>query len=218
MNRRPHRAGQSSDLKHWDALPRPSNDLRFLAALSLPLLAVVAVTACGRSGGEPGGRDAAVEPVAPSTVEAPAALAANAAQADEFVGEGVEDFEERLARLRGHPVVVNQWASWCDPCRFEIPFFRAMTARYGDRVAFVGIDLQDDRDAAEDFMEELPSGFPSIFDADGSVTRSLGGGRASPTTFYLDRNGKRVFTKIGAYASVDQLEEDIRRHALGERS
>ena len=58
------------------------------------------------------------------------------------MGAGVDDFEApRLARLRGHPVVVNQWASWCDPCRFEIPFFRAMTAKYADRVAFVGIDL-----------------------------------------------------------------------------
>lgn len=178
-------------------------------------MAAWVLAACGGSGGGAGGADAVPAPVARPTAELPAKLAANVKQADEFVGAGVDDFEARLARLRGHPVVVNQWASWCDPCRFEIPFFRAMTAKYGDRVAFVGIDLQDDRGSAEDFMRELPSGFPSVFDPDGSVTRTLGGGQASPTTFYLDKNGKRVFAKIGAYANAGKLEEDIRRYALG---
>jgi len=160
-------------------------------------VAALVLAACGGSSGESGRADASPAPVPPTT-ELPAKLAANVKQADEFVGAGVDDFAARLARLRGHPVVVNQWASWCDPCRFEIPFFRAMTAKYADRVAFVGIDLQDDRGSAQDFMRELPSGFPSIFDPDGSVTRTLGGGQASPTTFYLDKNGKRVFAKIGA--------------------
>lgn len=177
-------------------------------------MAAVVLAACGGSGGDPDGSDAAPAPVARPTAELPPKLAANVKQADEFVGTGVDDFRARLARLRGHPVVVNQWASWCDPCRFEIPFFRAMTAKYADRVAFVGIDLQDDRGSAEDFMRELPSGFPSVLDPEGSVTRTLGGGQASPTTFYLDKNGKRVFAKIGAYANAGKLEEDIRRYAL----
>lgn len=180
-------------------------------------MAALVLAACGGSSGDASRTDAAPQPVAPPAAELPPKLAANVKQADEFVGTGVGDFEARLARLKGHPVVVNQWASWCDPCRFEIPFFRAMTAKYADRVAFVGIDMQDDRDAAEDFMRKLPSGFPSVFDADGSVTRSLGGGQASPTTFYLDKNGKRVFAKLGAYANADKLEEDIRRYALGGR-
>lgn len=177
-------------------------------------MAAVVLAACGGSGADPGGAGPAPAPVARPTAELPAELAANVKQADEFVGAGVDDFKARIARLRGYPVVVNQWASWCDPCRFEIPFFRAMTAKYADRVAFLGIDLQDDRGAAEQFMRELPSGFPSVFDPDGSVTRSLGGGRASPTTFYLDEGGKRVFAKLGAYANAGKLEEDIRRYAL----
>jgi thiol-disulfide isomerase/thioredoxin len=51
------------------------------------------------------------------------ALAGNAAQADQLVGEGAADLKTRLAALRGHPVVVNQWGSWCPPCRAEFPFF-----------------------------------------------------------------------------------------------
>lgn len=64
-------------------------------------------------------------------------------------------------------------------------------------------------------MGELPSGFPSVFDPDGSVTASLGGGRASPTTFFLDQKGEVVNVKIGAYATAGLLEKDLRRFRPG---
>jgi thiol-disulfide isomerase/thioredoxin len=175
--------------------------------------AALAVASCGDdSGGE--GATGRPQRAAPSTAGLPSKLAANVKDADRLVGEGEEALQKRLKRLRGHRVVVNQWASWCEPCRFEIPFFRTMTAKYREQVGFLGIDLQDDRGAAEDFMRELPSGFPSIFDPDGSVTSSLGGGVSSPTTFFLDEKGEVVNVKIGAYATVELLEKDIRRHAL----
>ncbi len=192
----------------------PAIPLRRPALLASSLTAVaLLVAACGGgSGGEEGG--AGPRPAAPPTAGLPPKLAANVKAADKIVGEGKEDFQERLKRLRGHRVVVNQWASWCEPCRFEIPFFRSLTAKYRKQVAFLGIDLQDDRDAAENFMRELPSGFPSIFDPDGSVTASLGGGQSSPTTFFLDERGEVVNVKIGAYATAELLEKDIRRYAL----
>jgi thiol-disulfide isomerase/thioredoxin len=181
--------------------------------LTASLIAVaLAVASCGGSDGEEaGGRPRSA---APSTAGLPPKLAANLKDADRIVGEGEEALEKRLKGLRGHRVVVNQWASWCEPCRFELPFFRSMTTKYRKQVAFVGIDLQDDRGAAEDFMRELPSGFPSIFDPEGSVTSSLGGGVSSPTTFFLDEKGEVVNVKIGAYATAELLEKDIRRYAL----
>ncbi|MDQ3722326.1 MAG: TlpA family protein disulfide reductase [Actinomycetota bacterium] len=138
------------------------------------------------------------------------ALAANAAQANEIVGEGVKDLSTRLADLRGHPVVVNQWGSWCPPCRAEFPYFAQIAAKYQDRVAFVGLDANDARDAAQQFLGEVPPGFPSIFDPDSAATRSLGGGRISPTTFFLNTSGKRVDVRLGAYANVGELEQDVR--------
>ena len=144
----------------------------------------------------------------------PQALRDNAAQADTFVGDGQSAFDARMKALRGHPVVVNQWASWCSSCRFELPFFRAVTKRFSDRVAFLGLDSQDQRGAGEAFQREIPSGFPSVFDDDASVARKLGGARGWPTTFFFDRDGKLVFIKIGAYASQELLERDIGEYAI----
>jgi thiol-disulfide isomerase/thioredoxin len=73
------------------------------------------------------------------------ALAANAAQANEIVGQGSSDLKRRLGALRGHPVVINQWASWCTSCRFELGFFDKASKQFRDRVAFLGLDSQDDR-------------------------------------------------------------------------
>lgn len=180
-------------------------------------VSVLTLAACGSSSGSESGDEGGPRPQAPSTAGLPPKLAANVEDADTLVGEGEDAFRKRLEKLRGHPVVVNQWASWCDPCRFEIPFFRSMTAKYRKQVAFVGLDMQDDRGAAEDFMRELPSGFPSIFDPDASVTTSLGGGRSSPTTFFLDANGEVVNLKIGAYATEELLDRDIEQFALGKK-
>lgn len=142
------------------------------------------------------------------------ALAANAAQPNEIVGQGSSDLKRRLGALRGHPVVINQWASWCTSCRFELGFFDKASKRFRDRVAFLGLDSQDDRKDGATFIKHTPGGFPSIFDPDGSLASSFGGGRAFPATFFIDRSGKQVGTHIGAYASTDALVADIERYAL----
>ncbi len=88
-----------------------------------------------------------------------------------------------------------------------------MTLLEGE-VAFVGLNSQDERGAAEDFMDEIPVGFPSIFDPDAGVAATFGGGQVWPTTMFFDRNGKLVNVKLGAYATAELLDDDIRRFAL----
>lgn len=173
--------------------------------------ATIAIAGCGSD-------DATV--AAPEAVSAGGgdALVQNARLADRIVGDGSAAFARRMTALRGHPVVVNQWASWCDSCRFEFPFFQTAVRRHRNRVAFVGLDSGDGRAAAEAFLREMPVGFPSIFDRDASVAQSLGGGRSWPMTFFFDRAGKQVHTRIGVYATADQLEADITRFALGKRT
>lgn len=188
---------------------------RFVAAL---IVAAVTLAACGDGGDGAALTDpAATQPppkAAASGKDVPAALRANVSDADTLSGEGKDGLQQRLAKLRGYPVVVNQWASWCPPCRAEFPYFADAVAEHGDEVAFVGLDFTDDRDAANRLLKEIPPGFASIFDPKGDATRSLGGGRVSPSTFFIAPDGKIEYSKLGGYADAEALDADIRRYAL----
>jgi hypothetical protein len=82
-------------------------------------------------------------------------------------------------------------------------------------VAFLGVDSQDARGDAADFLRDLPQPFPSYYDKDASIARLFGCGRAWPTTAFYDASGKLTKTHLGAYASEAKLDEDIRRYAFG---
>jgi cytochrome c biogenesis protein CcmG/thiol:disulfide interchange protein DsbE len=140
---------------------------------------------------------------------------ANARQANVILDGPGDVLKQKLEALRGYPVVVNQWASWCGPCRYEFPFLQSAARTHRREIAFLGIDMRDNKGDARNFLKRIPSRFPSIFDPNASYTRKLGGGRVSPTTFYLDRNGKVVHVTMGAYASLARLEGDIRLYAAG---
>lgn len=178
-------------------------------------LAAIALAACGSSddggGGEATAQSAETAPP-PKEKGIPKALAANRAAAGEILDEGA--LGAKLAELEGHPVVVNQWASWCEPCRAEFPYFGDSADQHAGDVAFVGIDMQDDRGAAEQFLTELPVPYPHIFDPSAAQIASLGGGVVSPTTVFIDEDGEVVNVFQGAYATRDQLEQDIERHLL----
>src|ERR1700681_4948508 len=73
----------------------------------------------------------------------PAPLAALHDQASELLPGGVRAVQDRLSALRGHPVVINKWASWCVPCRSELGAFQRTSVAEGREVAFIGIDSGD---------------------------------------------------------------------------
>lgn len=132
-----------------------------------------------------------------------------------LVEGGQRAFDARLAELRGRPVVVNQWASWCGPCRTEFPHFRAQAAKRGDAVAFLGVNAMDSRSAATKFLAEQPTGFEHFYDKDAKIARSFGGGRVWPATAFYDTRGKVVYVRQGTYATEQDLADDIDRYALG---
>ena len=147
----------------------------------------------------------------------PAPLAALHKQADRLLPGGSEAFDKRIAALRGYPAVVNVWASWCGPCRFEFPTLQKLSAAYGKRVAFLGVDSQDSDDAAEDLPRR---GARSPIRATPTPTRrspsELGATRGLPDTAFYDRQGKLVYLKQGPYTDHAELRADIERYALGE--
>jgi thiol-disulfide isomerase/thioredoxin len=144
----------------------------------------------------------------------PAPLAALHAQADELLPGGNRALRRRLAELRGHPVVVNVWASWCGPCNEEAPTFQRVSLDRGREVAFVGVNLKDARSGAERFLRRFPASFPSYEDPDGEIFNAYRLAGAPATIFYTPR-GERAYTRQGPYRSVDALERDIDRYALG---
>jgi thiol-disulfide isomerase/thioredoxin len=144
---------------------------------------------------------------------APAPLASLHRQGNQLLPGGARAFEERLRTLRGHPVVVNKWASWCDPCRKEFPHFQRLSVELAREVAFIGVDSQDNADDAREFLEEYPVTFPSYEDPDQKVARVFNGQLAFPATAFYDREGELAYLKQGGYASEARLREDIERYA-----
>jgi cytochrome c biogenesis protein CcmG, thiol:disulfide interchange protein DsbE len=171
------------------------------------------LSACGSSGG--GTSTAKAPDYEQALAGAPKPLAALYAHGDQLVSGGAIAFQRQLDALHGHPVVVNVWASWCEPCRQEFPYLQRLSAKYGKRVAFVGVDTDDDNAAARTFLGEFPVPYPSFTDPGKDIAQSLGPTVGLPNTAYYDANGKQVFYKQGQYASEDDFAADIKRHALG---
>jgi cytochrome c biogenesis protein CcmG/thiol:disulfide interchange protein DsbE len=190
---------------------------RLGAALALAALAAALVVAgCAGSGaGNPDTRISVQQATQPIT-GAPPQLASIRAQGNQLLSGGSDAFDRRLEALRGTPVVVNKWASWCGPCRFEFPWFQSLAEKRGGQIAFLGVNSNDSDGSAKQFLSELPLPYPSYSDPDLSIAQDLGGPpQAFPTTAFYDRSGKQVFSHPGVYANEQDLIADVNRYAGG---
>lgn len=106
-------------------------------------------------------------------------------------------FRALLRELRGTPVVVNVWATWCPPCVEEAPHLAEVSDEFEGRVQFIGLDILDDRPAAREFIREYGWHYPSVFDPSGQVRDALGY-VGQPVTVMYDREGKLSFEHVGA--------------------
>jgi cytochrome c biogenesis protein CcmG/thiol:disulfide interchange protein DsbE len=144
----------------------------------------------------------------------PQPLAALHAQANELLPGGLPALRARLLALRGVPVVINKWASWCEPCRAEFPIFQRVSVSQGRRVAFIGIDSGDnDRADALAFLSTLPVSYPSYYDHSGQAGVAITYSTFTPVTVFFDARG-REYIHQGPYPTVAKLEQDVRRYAL----
>lgn len=144
---------------------------------------------------------------------APAPLAAIHRQANELLDGGKAAFERRMAALRGRPVVVNAWGSWCPPCREEFPLFQRAAVAHGTRVAFLGIDVEDPPGDARAFLDDHWIAYPSYADRQREIAEDIGVPVGLPTTFFFDRRGRMSYMHQGPYRDEAALAADIRRYA-----
>lgn len=103
-----------------------------------------------------------------------------------------------LSSLKGKPVVLNFWASWCPPCREEAPTLEKVWRVYKDRdVTFIGVDIQDREADARAYIEEFGITYPNGPDIGGKITIDYGVG-GIPVTFFINRDGRIVSRWVGA--------------------
>ena len=169
--------------------------IRSYRALAAALAVTLALAAgCGKRGTEgTAARNAAVGTEAP-----------------EFALPDLEGKIVKSSDLRGKVVILDFWATWCPPCRQEVPHFVALQSKYGDQgLAIVGLSL--DKGGAQDvkpFVEEYKVNYMMLI-ANDETASSYGGITGIPTTFVIDKNGKVVKRFLG-YTDPAVFEETIR--------
>ncbi|HYB28561.1 MAG TPA: redoxin domain-containing protein [Solirubrobacteraceae bacterium] len=142
----------------------------------------------------------------------PGPLAELHGQAGELLGADAA-FRARLRALRGYPVVVNAWASWCTPCRSEFGLFAAASVQYGRQVAFLGADTDDSAGDARSFLAQHPVSYPSYQTSESGLS-PLAVLEGLPTTIYINPAGKVIHVHVGQYDSEGTLDQDISSYAL----
>jgi cytochrome c biogenesis protein CcmG/thiol:disulfide interchange protein DsbE len=140
---------------------------------------------------------------------AAASQAASATPVSPLVGHTAPDFAisvynrssgqtQRLADLRGHPVVVTFWASWCQPCQEETPILEAAYQKYAAQgVVFIGVDYEDKPDAAQAFLRQYGVTYPAGPDTSNGDSAIAYGVTGPPETAFVDRSGTVTQKIIG---------------------
>ncbi len=145
----------------------------------------------------------------------PPALQALHQQADRLLGDEPA-LAARIHALRGYPVVINAWASWCTPCRAEFGLLANGSALYGREVAFLGADTDDSAGDASAFLAQHPVSYPSYQATTANMSKIAPGGlQGLPTTIFINRSGKVTYVHTGQYDTQGTLDGDIEKYALG---
>ncbi|MGB0872162.1 MAG: TlpA family protein disulfide reductase [Solirubrobacterales bacterium] len=153
-----------------------------------------------------------VEAVTPDLTGADRRLAAIADQANELLPGETEAFDARLKQLKGLPVVANKWAHWCGPCKAEFPILQQAAKELGGEVAFLGVNYNDSRDAATDFLKDYPVPYPSYFDPNLRIAQQFPPTAGAPVTNFYDTDGRLVYVEAGPFSSLADLKEKLTRY------
>jgi cytochrome oxidase Cu insertion factor (SCO1/SenC/PrrC family)/thiol-disulfide isomerase/thioredoxin len=147
-------------------------------------------------------------------IGSPTPLARLHAQASRLIGSEPA-LLARIRALRGYPIVINAWASWCDPCKQEFGLFASASIQYGRQVAFLGANTDDTRGDAGAFLAQHHVSYPSYSVTSSGMRKIAPAGiEGLPTTIYIDRAGRVVDVHTGQYESQSTLDADLARYAV----
>ena len=124
-------------------------------------------------------------------------------KAPDFTAELIDGSSLALSDLKGKPVIINFWATWCGPCVREMPAFERLKEDFGDEIGIIAVNCGDDADTVKDFVDENGYTFPVALDPSNSI----------PYTVVLDANGKITHVSTGAYDADTMY--DRYKEALG---
>ncbi|MCZ0755729.1 TlpA family protein disulfide reductase [Anoxybacillus sp. J5B_2022] len=129
--------------------------------------------------------------------------------APDFVLKTLNDEQIRLSQLRGKPVIINFWATWCPPCQREMPDLEKFYNDYKQHVEFLSVNLtsQDSREKVAPFLQQYGITFPVVLDTKGKILK-LYNIQTIPTTYILDKNGV-IRKKVLGPLTYKQLQEII---------
>ncbi len=185
----------------------------WVAAAAVVVLLVVGLIQLGGSSSSTAPSTLTLAQMRERLSPSPPPLAALHAQANEIVAGGLPAVRARLAALRGTPVVINKWASWCEPCREEFGVFQRVSVSRGRQVAFLGIDSEDTKAHALAFLRSFPVSYPSFSDPSGQTGVAITDSAFTPVTVFINRSGGK-FIHQGPFSSVAKLEQAVERYAL----
>lgn len=179
------------------------------AALGAAVVVAIAAVAFlfARAGGDDAPAPASTDPFATAAPSAASrADLGPLVAARPTIGELAPDFAlldardgtvRKLSDFRGTPVLVNWYASWCGPCKAEIPEFNAVIQAVGDRIVILGVNYQESAARAVGILDELQATFPAVLDSDAAVADHYRVGNRLPSSFFVDRDGVLRAMKIG---------------------
>ena len=186
---------------------------RLLAVASLALL----VAGCARESGPPAaGKGPSRQPGADAAPARPAAAATEVGDTmPPYSGKLLDGSDFQLGAMKGTVVLINVWATWCGPCRFEIPELESLHKSSGAGLKIIGISVDEGaEDSVKQFVVEQKMTYAVAVDPDGRIANLLQT-TVLPTSVLIDRRGKIVWRQVGALAPNDAKLKAALAAALG---